>query len=159
MDRRGRGRPRHNVGRTSSSVRSPEAAWKSAKLQGRAGTPAPQCGTGVLVRQIAESGLEIGQTPAAGGDARALRSILLRIGVGSNAPASRLRHPDSVRIRSSETARNTRGFPRSESGLKQPWICQKRQNLAYQASGLAPIDNAMIKTERQFSLETRLELA
>src|SRR5262245_9084912 len=34
-----------------------------AKLQTRAGTPAPQCGTGVLARQIAENGLEIGQTP------------------------------------------------------------------------------------------------
>jgi len=29
----------------------------------RAGTPAPQCGTGDLARQIAENGLEIGQTP------------------------------------------------------------------------------------------------
>ena len=29
----------------------------------RAGTPAPQCGTGDLARQMAEKGLEIGQTP------------------------------------------------------------------------------------------------
>jgi hypothetical protein len=29
----------------------------------RAGAPAPQCGTGVLARQIAENGLEISQTP------------------------------------------------------------------------------------------------
>jgi len=36
---------------------------KTSKLQARAGTPAPQCGTGVLARQIAESGLEIVQTP------------------------------------------------------------------------------------------------
>jgi len=32
----------------------------------RAGTPAPQCGTGDLARQIAENGLEIGQTPGTG---------------------------------------------------------------------------------------------
>jgi hypothetical protein len=29
----------------------------------RARTPAPQCGTGVLARQISGNGLEIGQTP------------------------------------------------------------------------------------------------
>ena len=32
----------------------------------RAGTPAPQCGTGDLARQIAENGFEIGQTPGPG---------------------------------------------------------------------------------------------
>jgi len=32
----------------------------------RAGTPAPQCGTGDLARQIAENGLENVQTPGDG---------------------------------------------------------------------------------------------
>ena len=36
----------------------------------RAGTPAPQCGTGVVARQIAENGLEIGQTPGRVGEGR-----------------------------------------------------------------------------------------
>jgi hypothetical protein len=34
-----------------------------SKLQARAGTPAPQCGTGVFARQLTENGLEIGRTP------------------------------------------------------------------------------------------------
>ena len=34
------------------------------RVAARAGTPAPQCGTGVLARQIAENGLEIGQVNA-----------------------------------------------------------------------------------------------
>jgi DAK2 domain len=37
---RGRGRPRHNVGRASSPVRLPKTAWKLAKLQENA----PVCG-------------------------------------------------------------------------------------------------------------------
>src|SRR6516164_8173130 len=39
--RRGRGRPRHNVGRATSPVRLPKTAWKLAKLQGGAASDAP----------------------------------------------------------------------------------------------------------------------
>jgi hypothetical protein len=35
-DQRGRGRPRHNVGRASSPVRLPKTVGKLAKLQGPA---------------------------------------------------------------------------------------------------------------------------
>src|SRR5262249_31743239 len=49
--------------RLGYSVRPLCGRKKASKLQARAGPPAPQCGTGVLARQIAESGLEIVQTP------------------------------------------------------------------------------------------------
>jgi len=45
----------------SSGLRGPPLSVPGKAA--RAGTPAPQCGTGVLARQIAENGLEIGQTP------------------------------------------------------------------------------------------------
>jgi len=37
---------------------------RAINTSARVGTPAAQCGTGVLARQIAENGLEIGQTPS-----------------------------------------------------------------------------------------------
>ena len=40
-------------------LRSTISVFQMSKLQTRAGTPAPQCGTGVLARQIAENGLEM----------------------------------------------------------------------------------------------------
>ena len=49
--------------RPSSGLRGPPLSVPGKAA--RAGTPAPQCGTGVLVRQIVENGLEIGQTPGA----------------------------------------------------------------------------------------------
>ena len=46
-------------------IRSP--GWSEAQpWVTRGGTPAPQCGTGDLARQIAENGFEIGQTPGPG---------------------------------------------------------------------------------------------
>jgi len=53
----------------------------------RAGTPAPQCGTGVLARQIAENDLEIGETSAS--FAKCPTQDYVRLdneGVASNAP-------------------------------------------------------------------------
>ena len=58
-----------------------------SKLQTRAGTPAPQCGTGVLARQIAENDLEIGETSAS--FAKCPTQDYVRLdneGVASNAP-------------------------------------------------------------------------
>ena len=52
---RGRGRPRPDRSAVIGNVQTPLA---------QAGIPAPQCGTGVLARQISENRLEIGQTSA-----------------------------------------------------------------------------------------------
>ena len=48
------------------SVRPLRGHRKMSKLQARAGTPAPQCGTGVLARQIAENDSEISKLQSAG---------------------------------------------------------------------------------------------
>ena len=60
----------------------------------RAGTPAPQCGTGVLARQITENSLEIGQTPASTGGASAAPGIGRPQNVAApGSPAARDRSP------------------------------------------------------------------
>jgi len=54
----------------SPEIRATKGVLRPWRAKERARTPVLQCGTGDLARQIAESGLEIGQTPGAGVPAR-----------------------------------------------------------------------------------------
>jgi len=56
----------------STEIRATKGVLRPWRAKERARAPVLQCGTGDLARQIAESGLEIGQTPGAGVPARVL---------------------------------------------------------------------------------------